>query len=116
MASAASTLTIAKLGDVHDLELGATDWIEITQDQVNQFAVATGDRQWIHVDPDRAAKGPFGGTIAHGYLTLSLLPWLLPQLLRISDQTMGINYGIEKVRFVSPVPVGSRVRLRATLV
>jgi acyl dehydratase len=115
MATAAPTLTIAELGDVHDLELGASDWVEITQDQVSQFAEATGDRQWIHVDPERAASGPFGGPIAHGYLTLSLLPWLLPQLLRISDQTMGVNYGIEKVRFVSPVPVGSRVRARATL-
>jgi acyl dehydratase len=115
MAIAGPTLTIAELADTRELDLGATDWLEITQDQVDLFAEATGDRQWIHVDPERAAKGPFGRTIAHGYLTLALLPRLLPELMKVSDQTMGVNYGIEKARFVSPVPVGSRVRLRATL-
>jgi acyl dehydratase len=83
---------------------------------VNQFADATGDHQWIHVDPDRAAKeSPFGGPIAHGYLTLSLLPMLVPQIVEITGFRMGVNYGTDKVRFPSPVPVGSRVRAGATL-
>src|SRR5947209_8163641 len=96
--------------------LGHSDWVTITQEQVNQFADATGDHQWIHVDPERAAKeSPFGGPIAHGYLTLSLLPSLMPQLLETTGFRMGVNYGTEKVRFPSPVPVGSRVRAGATL-
>jgi acyl dehydratase len=96
--------------------LGHSDWVEITQEQVNRFAEATGDHQWIHVDPERAAKeSPFGGPIAHGYLTLSLLPSLMPQILEIQGFRMGVNYGTEKVRFPSPVPVGSRVRAGATL-
>ena len=96
--------------------LGYSDWVEITQEQVNQFAEATGDHQWIHVDPERAKKeSPFGGPIAHGYLTLSLLPSLLPQIVEITGFRMGVNYGTEKVRFPSPVPVGSRVRAGATL-
>ena len=96
--------------------LGYSDWHEITQEQVNQFAEATGDHQWIHVDPERAKKeSPFGGPIAHGYLTLSLIPSLLPQIVEIEGFRMGVNYGTEKVRFPSPVPVGSRVRAGATL-
>jgi acyl dehydratase len=96
--------------------LGHSDWVEITQEQVNQFADATGDHQWIHVDPERAKKeSPFGGPIAHGYLTLSLLPMLLPQIIEIQGFRMGINYGTEKVRFIAPVPVGARVRAGATL-
>ena len=96
--------------------LGYSDWVTITQEQVNQFADATGDHQWIHVDPERAAKeSPFGGPIAHGYLTLSLLPMLVPQIVEITGFRMGVNYGTEKVRFPSPVPVGSRVRAGATL-
>jgi acyl dehydratase len=96
--------------------LGYSDWVTITQEQVNQFADATGDHQWIHVDPERAAKeSPFGGPIAHGYLTLSLLPMLVPQIVEITGFTMGVNYGTDKVRFPSPVPVGSRVRAGATL-
>jgi acyl dehydratase len=96
--------------------LGYSDWVTITQEQVNQFADATGDHQWIHVDPERAAKAsPFGGPIAHGYLTLSLLPMLVPQIVEITGFRMGVNYGTEKVRFPSPVPVGSRVRAGATL-
>ena len=96
--------------------LGWSDWVTITQEQVNQFAEATGDHQWIHVDPERAAKeSPFGGPIAHGYLTLSLLPMLVPQILETTGFRMGVNYGTEKVRFPSPVPVGSRVRAGATL-
>ena len=96
-------------------EIGTTDWVEITQERVNQFADATGDHQWIHVDEEKAKAGPFGGTIAHGYLSLSLLPELLGQLLKVTDARMAINYGTEKVRFTSPVPVGSRVRAAARL-
>ena len=97
-------------------QLGETEWLEITQEQVNQFADATGDHQWIHVDPERAKKeSPFGGPIAHGYLTLSLIPLLMPQIIEITGFRMGVNYGTEKVRFPSPVPVGSRVRAGATL-
>jgi acyl dehydratase len=98
---------------VHELpgligsELGTSDWHEVTQEQVNQFADATGDHQWIHVDPERAAAGPFGGTIAHGYLTLSLIPVLLSGAVRVEGTRMGINYGLNKVRF--PAPVRSRL-------
>jgi acyl dehydratase len=96
--------------------LGYSDWVTITQEQVDRFADATGDHQWIHVDPERAAReSPFGGPIAHGYLTLSLIPSLLPQIVEISGFRMGVNYGTEKVRFPSPVPVGSRVRAGAAL-
>ena len=95
--------------------LGYSDYVEITQEQVNLFAEATGDHQWIHVDVDRATAGPFGGPIAHGYLTLSLGPVLLPQIMRVNGVAMGVNYGTNKVRFPSPVPVGSRLRLGATL-
>jgi acyl dehydratase len=95
--------------------LGYSEWLEITQDQVNRFADATGDHQWIHVDPERAAAGPFGGPIAHGYLTLSLTPKLLPQILNIQGFSMGVNYGCDKVRFPSPVPVGAKLRCGATL-
>ncbi|SFO09209.1 Acyl dehydratase [Geodermatophilus obscurus] len=96
--------------------LGYSDWVEITQDQVQKFADATGDHQWIHVDVERAKReSPFGGPIAHGYLTLSLIPSLLPEIVDITGFRMGVNYGTEKVRFPSPVPVGSRVRAGATL-
>ncbi|HEY8704668.1 MAG TPA: MaoC family dehydratase [Gaiellaceae bacterium] len=110
-----TTLKLSELEGTGELELGTSDWVEITQDQVNQFAEATGDHQWIHVDPERAKQGPFGRTIAHGYLTLSLLPQLMPQVMRIEDAVMGVNYGVEKIRFTNPVPVGSRVRLHAKL-
>lgn len=90
--------------------LGVTDWLRVEQERVDLFAEATGDHQWIHVDPEKAAAGPFGTTIAHGYLTLSLLPVLVPQLMRVEGVRMGINYGTNKVRFPSPVPVGSRLR------
>src|SRR5215213_11023839 len=107
---------IAGLKDKVGDHLGWSDHVEITQEQVNLFADATGDHQWIHVDPERAKKeSPFGGPIAHGYLTLSLLPSLLPQIVEIEGFRMGVNYGTEKVRFPSPVPVGSRVRAGATL-
>ncbi|GAA4002045.1 MaoC family dehydratase [Comamonas faecalis] len=91
-------------------DLGTTDWLAITQDRINTFADATGDHQWIHVDPERAKDGPFGKTIAHGYLTLSLANLFLPQLVEYQGLKMGVNYGCDKVRFPSPVPVGSRVR------
>ncbi len=96
-------------------ELGTSDWLEITQERVNQFADATGDHQWIHVDPLRAAAGPFGGPIAHGYLTLSLSNALLPEIVEVRGIAMGVNYGVGKVRFPSPVPVGARIRASATL-
>ncbi|MGP4001485.1 MaoC family dehydratase [Streptomyces sp. 8N706] len=91
-------------------QLGTSDWLEIDQKRIDLFADATGDHQWIHVDPEKAAAGPFGTTIAHGYLTLSLLPWFVPQLMRVEGVKMSINYGANKVRFPSPVPVGSRLR------
>ncbi|MGJ6968397.1 MaoC family dehydratase [Streptosporangium sp. G11] len=96
--------------------LGHTEWREITQEQVNLFADATGDHQWIHVDVERAKQGPFGATIAHGYLSLSLLPSLMAELLQVGGLAMGINYGLNKVRFPAPVPVGARVRAGAELV
>jgi acyl dehydratase len=96
--------------------LGHSDWVEITQEMVNTFADATSDHQWIHVNPERAKKeSPFGGPIAHGYLTLALIPSLVPQIVEIKGFRMGVNYGTEKVRFPAPVPVGSRVRAGATL-
>ena len=95
--------------------LGYSDWVPVTQDRVDQFAEATGDHQWIHVDPARATQGPFGGTVAHGYLTLSLLPMLMSEVISVTDAQMGVNYGTEKTRFTSPVPSGSRVRLHAKL-
>ena len=96
--------------------LGTSDWFDVTQEQVNQFAEATGDHQWIHVDVERATKeSPFGGPIAHGYLTLSLTNLVLPQVLEVRGVSMGVNYGTGKVRFPAPVPVGSRVRGTAEL-
>jgi acyl dehydratase len=95
--------------------LGHSDYVEITQEMVNLFAEATGDHQWIHVDVERAKAGPFGGPIAHGYLTLSLGPRLLPEILQVTGISMGVNYGANKVRFPSPVPVGSRLRCGAKL-
>ncbi|MFD5828265.1 MaoC family dehydratase [Lentzea sp. NPDC060358] len=92
-------------------DLGHTDWLEIDQGRVDTFAAATDDHQWIHVDPERAAAGPFGGTIAHGYLTLALLIPLMTELLDVSGVRMSINYGLEKVRFPAPVPVGAKIRL-----
>ncbi|MGO4613413.1 MaoC family dehydratase [Nocardia sp. 2YAB30] len=107
---------IAELEQALGTHLGYSDWFTVTQQQVDLFAEATGDRQWIHVDPQRAARGPFGTTIAHGYLTLSLLPLLVSQVYRVDGLKMGINYGCNKVRFPSPVPVGSRVRAGVELV
>ena len=90
--------------------LGYSDYLTVTQDQVNRFADATGDHQWIHIDVERANAGPFGGPIAHGYLTLSLGPVFLPQIFGVEGVAMGVNYGTNKVRFPSPVPVGSKLR------
>lgn len=96
-------------------EVALTDWITITQEQVNLFAQATGDHQWIHVDVDKAKAGPFGGPIAHGFLTLSLLPKFFESTMEIVESSMGVNYGLNRVRFMAPVPVGSRLRARMKL-
>jgi len=101
-------MTIAEFEQVGERELGTSSWITIEQRNIDLFAEATGDHQWIHVDPEAAAQGPFGTTIAHGYLTLSLLPVMLSEVLSITDARMGINYGVERARFTSPVPSGSR--------
>jgi acyl dehydratase len=93
-------------------EIGTSDWVEIDQDRVDKFADATGDHQWIHVDEERARNGPFGGTIAHGYLTLSLVPWLGSQVFTLDTPGAKLNYGVNKVRFPNPLRVGSRVRAR----
>ena len=97
-------------------ELGTSDWLEIDQDRVDRFADATGDHQWIHVDVEKAKAGPFGAPIAHGYLTLSLVIPLFGELLKVDGVKMGVNYGLEKVRFPHPVPVGSKIRLNAKVV
>ena len=106
---------LAQFEDATGRALGPTDWLEITQDRVDMFADATGDHQWIHTDPVRAADGPFGATIAHGLLTLSLLPRFMHELYRVDGVRMAINYGFNKVRFISPVPVGARVRGRSEI-
>ncbi len=114
-----SATVVARPADLFPLagkELGVSDWVEVTQAMVDGFADATGDHQWIHVDPVRAKSGPYGTTIAHGYLTLALLPPLFGQLLAVDQVAMGVNYGLNKVRFPAPLPVGTRVRLSATLV
>ncbi len=96
-------------------EIGTTDWVEITQDRVDKFADATGDHQWIHVDVEKAKDGPFGGTIAHGYLTLALVPWLGSQVFSLETPGAKLNYGVNKVRFPNPVRVGSRVRAKVAV-
>ncbi|WHU46100.1 MaoC family dehydratase [Gordonia sp. L191] len=96
-------------------DLGSGEWLEITQERVNQFAEATGDHQWIHVDPERAKAGPFGAPIAHGFLTLSLLPMLAGSIFTVEGPKLVINYGLNKVRFPNPVPVGSRIRANAVI-
>jgi len=105
--------TLQELDDCVGQEVATSDWVEITQDHINQFAQATGDHQWIHVDLERASQGPFGAPIAHGFLTLSLIPQFFDSALKITQVRMGVNYGLNKVRFMAPVPVNSR--LRATL-
>jgi acyl dehydratase len=112
-----TTTTIAELPALKGQLLGTSEWLEITQERVNTFADATDDHQWIHVDVERAkAESPFGGPVAHGYLTLSLVIPLYADVLTVTDAAMGVNYGLNKVRFPAPVPVGSRIRLTATLV
>ena len=96
-------------------ELGVTEWTKVTQEQVDKFADATGDHQWIHTDPERAASGPFGGTVAHGFLTLSLTPKAVSDVLQIGDMQAALNYGLNKVRFPAPVPVGSNVRAAVSI-
>ena len=111
-------ITVNGLDEIKALagrDLGASEWLEVTQERINTFADATGDHQWIHVDPARAAAGPFGTTIAHGYLTLSLVIPLFGRLLSMDGVRMGVNYGLDKVRFPNPVRVGSRIRLAATV-
>ena len=108
-------LTLEELAATEERDLGSSPWVRIEQERVNRFADATGDHQWIHDDLEAAKAGPFGGTIAHGYLSLALLPALLGDLIHVPDAQMGVNYGIDRVRFTSPVPVGSEVRLNARL-
>jgi acyl dehydratase len=111
----ATRLTLAELEQAGERELGTSSWVTIEQRNIDLFAEATHDHQWIHVDPEAAKHGPFGQTVAHGYLTLSLIPALLSEVVSVSDATMGVNYGTERVRFTNPVPSGSRVRLHAKL-
>lgn len=108
-------VTLAELRELGETDLGSSRWFALEQPRVDLFADATDDHQWIHVDPERAAAGPFGRTIVHGYLTLSLVPRLLEDLLRVTDQVRGTNYGIDRARFTSPVPVGSEVALSGRL-
>ena len=115
--STSTTTTLAELSSFKGKELGTSDWFEITQERVNTFADATDDHQWIHVDVERAkAESPFRGPIGHGFLTLSLFVPMWSQILTVTDVKMGVNYGLNRVRFPAPVPVGSRIRLTATLV
>ena len=112
------TTTVDTLDELTGLvgkDLGASSWVEIDQRRIDTFATATDDHQWLHVDPERAKDGPFGDTIAHGYLTLSLGPVLVPQVIRVEGVKMAVNYGCEKVRFPSPVPVGSNLRVGVEL-
>lgn len=107
--------TLADLAACAGQTVAVSDWITITQEQVDRFADATGDHQWIHVDPERARQGPFGAPIAHGFLTLSLLPRFFEMAFEVRGSRMGVNYGLNKVRFTAPVPVGSRLRAHMTL-
>ncbi len=107
--------TFEQLGEAVGEDLGTTAWLEITQDRVDAFADATDDHQWIHVDVERARQGPFGGTIAHGYLTLSLIPHFAPELFSLETPGPRLNYGVNKVRFPHPVKVGARIRARAQI-
>ncbi|MGH7896528.1 MAG: MaoC family dehydratase [Candidatus Binatia bacterium] len=113
---AARTLTLDELSRLKGQEIGVSDWQLVTQEAINKFADATGDHQWIHVDPERAKKeSPFGGPIAHGYYTLSLAPALMEQIVAVEGIRMGINYGLNKLRYPGPVRIGKRVRLKAAL-
>ena len=110
-----TTTTVDELQRLVGTHLGYSDWVTIDQARINLFADATGDHQWIHVDPERAKEGPFGGTIAHGYLTLALTPGLLDQVVAVQGAAFGVNYGCNKVRFPAPVPVDSDLRLGASV-
>ena len=110
-----TTIAYTDVAGLAGTDLGYTDWVEITQQQVNTFADATGDHQWIHVDPERAKDGPFGAPIAHGFLTLSLAVTFWTELLEVEGVSTKVNYGLDKVRFVSPVKVGARVRMNAVV-
>lgn len=113
---AARTLTLDELKTMKGQEVGVSEWHLVTQDEINRFADATHDHQWIHVDPERAKKeSPFGGPIAHGYYTLSLAPHLMDQIVAVKGIRMGVNYGLNKLRYPGPVRIGKRVRLKATL-
>jgi acyl dehydratase len=107
--------TIAELAALQGQDVATSPWLTITQQQVNLFADATGDHQWIHIDPEKAKSGPFGVPIAHGFLTLSLIPQFFASAFKVNASRMGVNYGLNKVRFTSPVPVGSRLRARMKL-
>ncbi|MFL6133296.1 MAG: MaoC family dehydratase [Nocardioidaceae bacterium] len=107
--------TFEELSGAVGEDLGSTDWLEVTQERVDAFADATGDHQWIHVDVERARSGPFGGTIAHGYLTLSLIPYFTPQLFTLDTPGAKLNYGVNRVRFPNPVRVGSKIRASAQI-
>ncbi len=109
------TVTVADLPSLEGKDLGSSSWIEVSQERINTFADATGDHQYIHVDPVRAKDSPFGTTIAHGFLTLSLFIPMWTEILEVSDASTLVNYGLDKVRFTSPVPAGSKIRLNATL-
>lgn len=110
-----TNVTLAELPALEGSDLGYSNWLEITQERINLFADATNDHQYIHVDPVRAKDSPFGGTIAHGFLTLSLYIPLWEEILEVTDATTLVNYGLDKVRFTSPVPAGAKIRLHATL-
>ena len=107
--------TLDEVSDAVGEELGVSEWLPVEQERVDEFAAATGDHQWIHVDVEKAKAGPFGGTIAHGYLTLSLLPFLGSQVFGLETPGAKLNYGVNKVRFPSPLPVGSRIRARVSV-
>ena len=102
--------TLNELAACVGQDVAVSDWVRVTQQQINLFAEATGDHQWIHVDPERARSGPFGATVAHGFLTLSLLPVFMDSAIQVAQLRLGLNYGLNKVRFTAPVPVGSRLR------
>ena len=112
---AKTTVSLRDLESRVGQEVGISPWVEIAQERIDQFAEATGDFQWIHVDRERAKQSPFGGTIAHGFLTLSMLPKLSESTFEFSDRKMGVNYGLNKVRFTAPVPAGAKIRGRFTL-
>lgn len=114
--TATTILSVPQLRERLGAEVGVSDWFEVTQDHINEFAEATGDRQWIHVDPDRASReSPFGRTIAHGFLTLSMLSRMIEETITVTGMRMGLNYGFNRIRFTGPVPSGSRIRARFVL-